>query len=233
MDSALRLTERAPGASLLLVEDDAGFAEVVSRALTRRGYRVTRVARASEALQAVSRTEFALVLLDLLLPDIDGETLLGRLFTIRPEQRVVIVSALSSVESKIRCLEHGATDYLAKPFALDELAARVHAQVRLADATPSSRYVRHRSLTLDTKHRTVNANGLPVSLSAREFFLLEYLLRHRDDVCTRKEILEEVWGYTFDPGTNIVDVYIRRLRRKLTDCRIETVRNVGYSLLDS
>jgi DNA-binding response OmpR family regulator len=220
-------------ASVLLVEDDLGFAEVVLRTLGKRGYVVTLTERGSDALTRLSSEEYDLVLLDLLLPDIDGESLLGRLLAVRPQQRVLVVSALSSVEAKVRCLDRGAADYLAKPFALDELVARVGAQVRTAVATPASRYLNNGSVTLDSKRRVAIASGRTVSLSTREFFLLEYLVRHKDDVCTRKDLLEHVWGFTFDPGTNVVDVYVRRLRKKLVECRIETVRNVGYCLVDS
>lgn len=218
---------------ILVVEDDGGFADVVYRTLHGNGYATTIATRGLDALERLRTGEYDLVLLDLMLPDVDGVTLLERVLSIRPEQRVIVVSALSSVEAKVRCLDLGAVDYLAKPFALDELVARVRARVRSNETRTSDRYIHDRAMTLDLQRRTAVVQGRAVPLSAREFFLLEYLMRHKDEVCSRKDLLEHVWGYTFDPGTNVVDVYVRRVRKKLGTCRIETIRNVGYCLVDS
>ena len=140
-----------------------------------------------------------------------------------------MLSALSDVESKVRCLELGAADYLTKPFALAELVARVWARLRHAGPESGDGLLRAGGLTLDPHRRTADAGDGPVSLSAREFLLLKHLLLNEGEVCTRAELLEEVWGCSFDPGTNVVDVYIRRLRAKLGADVVETVRHAGYS----
>ena len=170
-------------------------------------------------------------MLDLLLPDIDGLSVLQRLMHVRADQEVLVVSALSNVEAKVRCLDLGAADYLAKPFALEELAARVSARIRRTEGRGGDWYLSHNALTLDLQKRVALVDGRTVPLSSREFFLLEYLMRHEGSVCTRKDLLHDIWGYAFDPGTNVVDVYIRRLRQKVGSCHIETVRNVGYCLM--
>ena len=215
---------------VLIIEDDEGFADVLVRALGTDAFDLTVVNKGMDGLEIAAEQEFDLLILDLLLPDIDGISLLRRLLAARPEQQVLIVSALSNVEAKVRCLDLGAADYLAKPFALDELVARVRARVRQGHSRESSRVLREGTLTLDIQRRVATSDGRVVHLSAREFFLLEYLMRHEGEICTREELLHSVWGYSHDPGTNVVDVYVRRLRRKIGEFRIETIRNVGYGL---
>jgi DNA-binding response OmpR family regulator len=216
---------------ILVIEDDPGVADIVVRTLEKRGYDVFVSDNGTEGLEQARTGNFDLVLLDLLLPDLDGLSVLERLIAVRSEQQVLILSALSNVEAKVRCLDLGAADYLAKPFALEELVARVSARIRGNDASSNQRFLRDATLTLDLQRRLALVDGKAVPLSSREFFLLEYLLRHEGRVCTRKQLLEDIWGYTFDPGTNVVDVYVRRLRQKVGSCHIETVRNVGYCLV--
>jgi len=230
----MRQSTVTPGRpNVLLIEDDPGVAEVIVRALAEREIGVTASDRGIPGLDLAASGEFDLVLLDLLLPDIDGVSLLERLLAVSPNQQVLVVSALSNVEAKVRCLDIGAADYLAKPFALEELAARVHARVRMSrlGSPAGERYLRDGGLTLDLQRRLALVSGRPVPLSSREFSLLEFLMRHEGQVCTRTELLETIWGYTFDPGSNVVDVYVSRLRQKLPQLQIETVRNVGYCLL--
>jgi two-component system OmpR family response regulator len=231
----MKLRPASPGPErprILLIEDDAEISDVILRTLDARGYAVTAVARGQAGLEQLAAAGFDLVILDLLLPDIDGVSLLERLLSLRRHQRVLVVSALSNTAAKVRCLDIGAGDYLAKPFALEELAARVQAGLRAAEAPERhGRYLRDGALTLDLKRRVALCGGLLIPLSSREFSLLEYLLRREGEVCSRKELLEDVWGFTFDPGTNVVDVYVRRLRQKLERIQIETVRNVGYCLV--
>ncbi len=218
---------------VLLIEDDEGMAEVLVRALGTDTFELTVANRGMRGLELASTEEFDLVILDLLLPDIDGISLLSRLMSVRPDQQVLVVSALSNVEAKVRCLDLGAADYLSKPFALDELVARTRARVRLGQHHGSSRFLGRGKLTLDLQRREATCDGRAVHLSTREFFLLEYLMRHEGQICTREEILESVWGYSHDPGTNVVDVYVRRLRQKIGELRIDTIRNVGYGIHDS
>jgi two-component system, OmpR family, response regulator len=215
---------------VLAIEDDEGVASVFVRTLSAQGIDVTIAERGATGLELARTGDYELVILDLLLPDLDGISLLDRLMSVRDEQSVIVVSALANVNAKVRCLDLGAADYLEKPFALDELVARVRARLRSKGSRSSERYLSDGSLTLDFQRRLALADGRAIPLSTREFFLLEHLLRHKGQVCTRKDLLEVVWGYTFDPGTNVVDVYIRRLRLKLGSRHIETVRNVGYCL---
>ena len=232
MDSRQAEESDQTRAKILVIEDDAGVADVIVRTLEGRGFAVTVADKGAQGLELARANDFDLVLLDLLLPDLDGLSVLERLMTVRDERpQVLILSALSNVEAKVRCLDLGAADYLAKPFALEELVARVSARVRRSDAKSSDRYLRDATLTLDLQRRLALVDGKAIPLSSREFFLLEHLMRHEGQVCTRKELLEDIWGYTFDPGTNVVDVYIRRLRQKVTSANIETVRNVGYCLV--
>jgi two-component system copper resistance phosphate regulon response regulator CusR len=146
----------------------------------------------------------------------------------RPDQRVLVLSALSDVETKVRCLEFGASDYLSKPFSLAELIARVRARLRQPAAGPRPRFLRGGTMTLDLTRRVAEVRGRRVSLSEREFLLLEHLMRQEGDVCSRQRLLADVWDYSFDPGSNVVDVCVGRLRAKLGGDVIETVRNVGY-----
>jgi two-component system copper resistance phosphate regulon response regulator CusR len=152
---------------------------------------------------------------------------------VRPEQRVLVLSALADVETKVRALELGACDYLTKPFATAELLARIGAQLRRAAVAPghaTPRLERLAGIELDIDRRTADAGSGPVCLSVREFELLRHLMVRHGDVCSREELLKEVWGCEFDPGTNVVDVGIRRLRCKLGAEVVATIRNVGYAL---
>jgi two-component system, OmpR family, response regulator len=145
---------------------------------------------------------------------------------------VLVLSAAGDVESKVRCLELGAADYLTKPFALAELVARVRTRLRRRESAAEPEPVLSAGkLRLDLRRRTAELGGRAVALSAREFVLLSHLVRRAGQVCTREELLADVWGYTFDPGTNVVDVYVRRIRAKLGAGLVETVRNVGYALV--
>jgi DNA-binding response OmpR family regulator len=158
----------------------------------------------------------------------DGVTVLRRLIEERPQQRVLVLSALSDVKEKVRCFELGASDYLSKPFALAELVARVRARLRQAGSGPEERHISVGEVTLDRLRRVADTGSGPVGLTERESALLEYLMTRRGDVCTRAQLLADVWGFGFDPGSNVVDVCVGRLRAKLGAHMVETVRNVGY-----
>jgi DNA-binding response OmpR family regulator len=213
---------------LLVVDDEPRIVSFVSRALSSEGFGVDSAHDGVRALELVRSRSYGLVVLDLLLPRLDGFAVLRGIMESRPEQRVLVLSALGDVESKVKCLELGASDYLAKPFALAELVARVRARLRQPNGPPVARYLRAGPVTLDLVGRVADAGSGPVPLSDREGLLLQHLLRKEGQVCTRQELLADVWGYSFDPGSNVVDVYIGRLRSKLGAELIHTVRNVGY-----
>ncbi len=216
-------------AHILAIDDEPNILRFVQRALENDGHSVDTATSGLEGLALAVENSYDLVILDLAMPGIDGETVLAGVMTQNPRQRVLVLSAVSDVESRVRCLEHGAVDFLAKPFALRELIARVHC--RLADPTEAgSSVLKNGQLTLDLRRREARIGDTVTELSSREFLLLSHLMRHSGTVCTREELLADVWGYNFDPGTNIVDVYIRRLRKKMPHDVIETVRNVGYQL---
>jgi DNA-binding response OmpR family regulator len=164
------------------------------------------------------------------MPVTDGALILEQTRARLPDQQILILSAFSDLETKLRCFGLGASDYLTKPFALQELLARVQARLRRNGNGNGSSEVRAGGIVLDVQHRTADAGQGPVSLSEREYLLLRYLLGREGEVCTRGEILADVWGMPFDPGTNIVNVGVARLRSKLGPYSIQTVRNVGYSV---
>ena len=218
---------------MLLIDDEPRIVSFVSGALSAAGYGVDTALDGELGLQLARNHPYALVVLDLLLPGLDGVSVLRSILEARPAQPVLVLSALSDVDSKVRCLELGATDYLCKPFALSEFLARVRARLRqYADAQGRQRgeILTVGRLRLDVKDRVAAAGAGSVMLSDREFRVLEYLARRGGEVCTREELLAEVWGYSFDPGSNVVDVYVGRLRAKLGSQVIRTVRNVGYRI---
>jgi two-component system, OmpR family, response regulator len=213
---------------VLVVDDEPRIVDFVSRALAAEGLGVDSASDGDRGLQMARTGRYELVVLDLLLPGKDGVSVLEDLMEARPQQRVLVLSALSDVENKVRCLELGASDYLHKPFALVELVARVRARLRQPASGPGERSVRCGGVTLDLVRRTADPGTGAVALSEREFLLLRYLIHTRGAVSTRERLLSEVWGYSFDPGSNVVDVCVGRLRAKLGAAAIETVRNVGY-----
>ena len=217
-------------ARVLVVDDEPRIVSFISRALAAEGLGVDSAYDGPRAIELARARKYELVVLDLLLPGLDGVSVLQSIIDSRPEQRVLVLSAVSDVESKVRCLELGAADYLPKPFALAELLARVRARLRQPAAPPAPRMLVAGGLSLDLVRRVADAGHGPVGLSEREFLLLQHLMRKHGDVCTREEILADVWGYSFDPGSNVVDVYVGRLRAKLGAEWIETVRSVGYRL---
>ncbi len=215
---------------ILLIEDEPTLARLVARTLSAE-FDVTVAGKGARGLSHVKQGDFALVILDLMLPDVDGLSVLERIRQTSPNQRVLILSALADVHSKVSCLELGACDYVTKPFDLPELVARVRLRVRERRQTGRPRFLEIGGYRLDLQKRTITAEHMTTALSTREFALLAYLMGHAGDVCTREELLEHVWGYTFDPSTNVLDVCVGRLRSKLCGEPIQTVRNVGYSFV--
>jgi two-component system, OmpR family, response regulator len=216
---------------ILVIEDEPRILAFLARGLEAEGFRVDGAGSGPEGLRRALACSYDAVVLDLLLPGLDGLSVLRELQMHRPELPVVIVSARSDLPTKLRGFGLGACDYLAKPFSLDELVARVRVQVRRHPAKRDENVVRAGSLTLDLARRQARLGGLVADLSDREFRLLHHLVEHAGTIVSRERLLSEVWGYHFEPGSNVVEVCIRRLRKKLgEDAPIETVRHAGYRL---
>jgi DNA-binding response OmpR family regulator len=200
------------------------------------GYAVTGAATGAEGLRVALGEEFDLVVLDLMLPDLSGEEIMRVLLGNRPATRIIVLSSAHEVGRRVGVLDGGAADFLGKPFANGELLARIRLRMREPGPTATAGAARitiDEDTHLDLARHELVVNGSRVSLSQREFTLLSTLAQHRGTICTRRQLLADVWGLGFDPGTNVVDVYIGRLRAKLAPSRIETVRNVGYRLAAS
>jgi DNA-binding response OmpR family regulator len=218
---------------VLVIEDERTLAGFIEQSLRADGYAVT-VRHDGPGGEAAALTgDFGLVLLDLTLPGKDGVEVLASIRARLPELPVIVLTARSAVEEKVRALDQGATDYVTKPFSFEELLARVRAHLR-SPRQPEAAVLRTGDISTDLRSRRVMRDGHEVTLTAREFELLVYLMRHPDQVLSRAQILNAVWGFDFDPGTKVLEVYIGYLRRKLANGNgsdpIETVRNVGYRL---
>jgi two-component system copper resistance phosphate regulon response regulator CusR len=213
---------------ILVVEDEAGIRAFLARAFEAEGFQVEVVADGETGLARALAGDYEFVILDLLLPGLDGLDVLREIQAGRPELPVLILSARSDLPTKLRGFELGAVDYLAKPFSLDELLARARVQLRRTGQLPGAT-LRAGQLTLDLTRRQAHLGPVVADLSDREFRLLQFLMLHVGEVISRQRLLSEVWGYDFDPRSNVVEVCVRRLRRQLgPDAPIETVRNAGY-----
>jgi two-component system copper resistance phosphate regulon response regulator CusR len=216
---------------ILVIEDEARIQAFLTRGLEAEGYSVVAAGDGRQGLDLATATRWDLVVLDLLLPGLNGLQILRELRRTKPELPVVILSARSDVQTKLRGFELGATDYLAKPFSLDELLARIRVRLRGAAAFGDEHVLRGGNVVLDVARRQAAVGDRTADLSDREFRLLHHLLVHAGEVVSRERLLSEVWGYDFDPGSNVVEVCVRRLRQKLgPDAAIETVRSAGYRL---
>jgi two-component system, OmpR family, copper resistance phosphate regulon response regulator CusR len=214
---------------ILVIEDEPRILGFISRGLEAEGFTVDAADDGQGGLRRALNESYDLVVLDLLLPGLDGLTVLRELQRRRPELPVVIVSARSDVPTKLRGFGLGASDYLSKPFSFDELVARVRVQLRPRVRAGDGNLVRAGVLTLDLARRQAFIGAHVTNLSDREFHLLHHLVEHSGEVVSRERLLSEVWGYHFDPGSNVVEVCVRRLRKKLgPKAPIETVRNAGY-----
>ena len=217
---------------ILLVEDDRKLAEFVERGLTEQGFGVDRCDNGDDALTLALTRDYDALVLDIMVPGRDGLSVLRTLRDRRSAVPVIRVSARSALTERLEGLILGAADYLTQPFYLEELAARLHALVRRASGRQAER-LSHGGVTVDLITREVRHRDAKVELTAREYALLTYLLRSPGRVFSRTQICEHVWNYHFDPGTNLVDVYVQHLRKKLPAAEgeppiIETVRGVGY-----
>jgi two-component system copper resistance phosphate regulon response regulator CusR len=215
---------------VLIAEDEARIASFIQKGLRSAGFAPTIVGDGRSAVDHAMTGEFDLLVLDLGLPVMDGFTVLRKLRHARNEIPVVILTARDSVTDTVAGLEGGANDYVTKPFRFEELLARIRLRLR-DDRSPEVMVLRHGDLSLDLRTRRAEVDGRRVDLSSREFALAETFLRNPEQVLSREQILSRVWGYDFDPGSNVVDVYVRYLRRKLGTDRFETVRGVGYRLV--
>ncbi len=226
-------TEQSAHANILIVEDEPGIVDFVTRGLQAEGFQV------QSALDGIAGERLALkggydaIVLDLMLPGRGGLEILESVRRATPNVPVIVLTARGEVEDRVLGLESGAVDYLVKPFSVAELAARLRAQLRVI-AEASSSTLRAEDIEVDLLSRRVRREGETISLSTTEFELLVFLMRHHGQVVSREQILTSVWGYEHDPATNVVDVYVGYLRRKLartgTPAPIATVRAVGYRL---
>ncbi len=218
-----------PMARILIAEDEARIASFLEKGLRANGFTTLIVADGPTAASAARDADFDLVILDLGLPRQDGLEVLAEIRRRGDRLPVIVLTAREAVPDRVAGLEGGADDYVTKPFSFEELLARI--RVRLRDSgTDETTLLREGSVTLDLRTRRATVDGRSVELTSREYALLEVLLRHPDQVLSREQILSHVWGYDFDPGSNIVEVYVRYLRKKLGDDVIETVRGMGYRL---
>src|SRR6266498_3445707 len=216
---------------ILVIEHEPRILAFLARGLEAEGFRVDGAGTGPDGLRLASVRDYDIVVLDLLLPGLDGLSVLRELQQGRPELPVVIVSARSDLPTKLRGFGLGASDYLSKPFSFDELIARIRVQLRKAHRGEDGHILRAGGLLLDLARRQAQIGAVETQLSDREFRLLHHLVEHRGEVVSRERLLSEVWGYHFDPCSNVVDVCIRRLRKKLgPDAPIETIRHAGYRL---
>jgi DNA-binding response OmpR family regulator len=212
---------------ILVVEDEARILDFLARGLSADGMTVDWARTGPDAVRRALEQRFDLVLLDLVLPQLNGLAVLERIQDARPELPVIVVSARGDVATKLKAFELGARDYVEKPFSLEELLARI--RVHLVQPLDRQSVLRAGRLELDLANRQARVGEVRATLPEREFRLLGYLVEHAGQPVSRERLLSEVWGYGFDPGSNVVDVCIRRIRRRLEpETPIETVRNVGY-----
>ncbi|MFO6453145.1 MULTISPECIES: response regulator transcription factor [unclassified Aeromicrobium] len=213
---------------ILVVEDEERIASFVAKGLRSEGFTPTVVADGITGLDYALSGEFDLIVLDIGLPGMDGYTVLRRLREERSTLPVIVLTARDSVTDTVAALEGGAADYMSKPFRFAELVARVRLRLRTTTETVVSEDLSAGDVRLDVRSRRAYVGDREVDLSAREFALAEVLLRHRGQALSREQLLSHVWGYDFDPGSNIVDVYVGYLRKKLGPELVTTVRGVGY-----
>jgi DNA-binding response OmpR family regulator len=221
------------GPVVLLVDDDAAIRRAVGAGLELEGFRVVRASGGRAALAAIESVAPAVILLDLAMPDLDGIEVLRRLRASGDDVPVCVLSARDDVDDRVRGLQAGADDYVVKPFALEEVTARLQALLRRRPATPAA-VLTVGDLALDPRSHSARRGARDLGLTRREFELLQVFMRHPAEVLDRARLHEEVWGYTFDPGTNIADVFVGYLRRKLEadgEPRVlQTVRGIGFIL---
>ncbi len=227
------------GHRILVVEDDAEVNAYITKSLRAEGYDVSTATNGNDGLKLAQTNSYDVLLLDRMLPELDGLSLLKKLRAAGNATPAIIVSALGDVDDRVEGLKSGGDDYLVKPFALVELLARVEVLARrsMSAATQSDIMLSGNGISMNLLSRAVTRDGEAVALQAREFKLLEFLLRHKNQIVTRTMLLEHVWQYHFDPQTNVIDVHISRLRQKIDSdpahSRIKTIRGEGYIIEDA
>jgi DNA-binding response OmpR family regulator len=213
--------------NILLIEDERRISSFVARGLRAEGFGVEVAADGDTGYALACSEDVDLVILDLMLPGLSGEQVLTGLRERRADVPVIVLTARDAVEDRVRNLNAGADDYVTKPFSFAELLARVNARLRAKDQRTSTE-LDFGGTTLDLRRRTVRRDGREVALTSREFALLETFMRHPGQVLSQVQLMDRVWGYDYDPGSNVVEVYVGYLRRKLGRSVIETVRGAGY-----
>jgi len=219
---------------ILLIEDETKVADFIKKGLKAENYQVTVASTGKEGLEQGKQGRYDLIILDLMLPDMGGEIVCQTLRQQQVHTPLLVLTAKADLQEKVKTLDVGADDYLTKPFAFEELLARLRSLLRRKASTISGALLRVGDLTLDSSAREVKRGGKIIPLTPKEFALLEYLIQHRGKALSRYKILQEVWQVDFDPGSNVVDVCIRYLREKIDSGfkqkLIHTVRGVGYKL---
>lgn len=220
---------------ILIAEDDRGIADFIDRGLRAAGYACDVVDTGALAFEMARSGDYDLMVLDLGLPHMDGADVLEQLRALRVTLPIIVLTARTKLADRIRSLEGGADDYMPKPFSFEELLARIRLRLRAESpqggGAQSVTQLSHNGLVLDFRTRKAQVDGEWIDLSAREFTLAETFLRNPGQVLSREQLLSNVWGFDFDPGSNVVDVYVRYLRGKLGRDRFETVRGMGYRLV--
>lgn len=217
-------------ASILIADDEPRISGFIDKGLRAAGFATRVSANGTEALALAQTGEFDLLVLDINLPGMNGFEVLENIRGSGSRMPIIMLTARVELHDTVAGLEGGADDYLGKPFRFDELLARIRLRMRRDDAAGVTD-LRHNDIVLDVRSRRAEVGGRSIELSAREFTLAEELIRNAGQVLSREQLLSRVWGYDFDPGSNVVDVYIGYLRQKLGSDRIETLRGVGFRLV--
>lgn len=220
---------------ILIVEDDVDLHEIIVKKLTAEGYATDSCFNGREALEYLESVTYDVAIMDIMMPEMDGLETVQKLRNRGNLTPVIFLTARDTVSDKVKGLDTGANDYLVKPFSFDELTARIRAAVRISSGNPTSVYTLA-DLSLDTATHIVKRAGREIILTAREYALLEYLLRNKNKILSRQKIEDNVWNYDYEGGTNVVDVYITYLRKKIDEGHsvklIRTVRGFGYCMRD-
>lgn len=218
-------------ASILIADDEPRISQFITKGLAAAGFATTTVDNGADALTHALSNEFDLLILDVKMPQMDGFEVLEQLRGSGSDLPVIMLTSRAGVTDTVAGLEGGADDYIGKPFRFDELLARVRLRMRRGGSAETISELEHNGLALDVRTRRMTIDGgEPITLSAREYALAEELVRHAGQVLSREQLLARVWGYDFEPGSNVVDVYIGYLRQKLGGARISTLRGLGYRL---